>query len=146
MSEQRNGIRTKVFNYLKGYIEAHGMSPTFREMADALGLRSVSGIYRHLDALEAEGAISVERCAESGNRRTGRIRINECVQSTQMVVAGATPRRQEVEEGRNEIAPVHTKIMGMDFGIDPEMPKDEIHFRDQDGRTVVKIVGLEVEG
>lgn len=44
--------------YIKRYIFEHeGMSPSFEEMKDALGLASTSGIHRIVNALEERGFI-----------------------------------------------------------------------------------------
>lgn len=46
------------YRYLKEYAAMHhGMSPTFQEIADALGLRSKSRVTRILDSMEARGRV-----------------------------------------------------------------------------------------
>lgn len=44
--------------FLSSFHDANGVMPTFREMADGIELRSVSNIYRLLDALEERGHIA----------------------------------------------------------------------------------------
>ena len=36
----------ELLSYINGYLSEHGVSPSFDEMKDALGLRSKSGIHR----------------------------------------------------------------------------------------------------
>jgi repressor LexA len=43
--------------FIHGHLGAHGVSPSFDEMKDALGLRSKSGIHRLITALEERGFI-----------------------------------------------------------------------------------------
>ena len=42
----------ELYDFIKAYIEANSVPPSFDEMKDALGLKSKSGIYRLLDSLE----------------------------------------------------------------------------------------------
>jgi len=44
--------------YLHGYLGEHGVSPSFDEMKEALGLRSKSGIHRLITGLEERGFIN----------------------------------------------------------------------------------------
>ncbi|WLA80340.1 hypothetical protein QIH87_50185 (plasmid) [Bradyrhizobium elkanii] len=44
-------------NFIRGTIAASGMSPTYEEIMDALGLRSKSGVHRLVTGLEERGAI-----------------------------------------------------------------------------------------
>lgn len=47
-----------VFNYIAKNIECHGYSPSIRDIASALKLKSTSTVSGHLDALEAKGWIT----------------------------------------------------------------------------------------
>ena len=46
-----------LFRFIVSYFEQHGVSPSYDEMKDALGLSSKSGIHRLLEALEERGRI-----------------------------------------------------------------------------------------
>ena len=47
-----------VLRYVRGYLEAHdGISPSFQNICDALGINSKCKISRKLDALERAGAL-----------------------------------------------------------------------------------------
>lgn len=72
---RRNNTRSRVAAYIEGYIRGHGFSPTYREIMQGVGLKSLSGVHYHVGMLEEEGVVSVERCAETRNRRAGRIRM-----------------------------------------------------------------------
>jgi repressor LexA len=50
----------ELFRFIVSYFEQHGVSPSFDEMKEALGLRSKSSIHRLLEALEARGRIRRE--------------------------------------------------------------------------------------
>jgi repressor LexA len=43
--------------FIQSYIEAYGIAPTYREMADGIGAASNSGIYRLLVGMEQRGAV-----------------------------------------------------------------------------------------
>ena len=45
----------QVLNFVKDWTETHGYPPSVREIAAALGLRSVSTVHKHLKALETKG-------------------------------------------------------------------------------------------
>ena len=48
----------KILNYIAAYQAAHdGVSPSIREMAEALLIRSIGGLSRQLRVLEAHGLI-----------------------------------------------------------------------------------------
>jgi repressor LexA len=47
----------ELFRFIVSYHEQHGVSPTFDEMKEAVGLRSKSNIHRLLEALEERGRI-----------------------------------------------------------------------------------------
>lgn len=50
-------MQEKIYNYIKESIEVYHMSPTFREIGNAVGLRSTSTVYVHISALEDKGYI-----------------------------------------------------------------------------------------
>ena len=50
--------RERLLQYLILYRENHGYSPSIREMAAAVGVRSTCTISQHLTCLEDEGLIS----------------------------------------------------------------------------------------
>lgn len=62
----------QVLQFLRGFRERRGYSPTVRETAGALGLSSVSTVAEHLDSLEEGGFISRERDRARSVLLTGR--------------------------------------------------------------------------
>ena len=50
----------EVYTFITEYITRNGYSPTFREVGDALGLRSSSTISRYIHRLIDEGRISID--------------------------------------------------------------------------------------
>jgi SOS-response transcriptional repressor LexA len=49
----------KLRDYIAGYIGDRGYSPTYREIAQHLGLKSKSGVHRHVHGLIKRGALTV---------------------------------------------------------------------------------------
>ncbi len=49
--------RMEVFQALSRYWEQHGYSPSLRELAAELSLRSPSTVWNHLDSLERQGLV-----------------------------------------------------------------------------------------
>lgn len=49
----------KALDFIEGYIASKGYSPSYREIADALGLRSPSGAYRLVEGLSERGKVSI---------------------------------------------------------------------------------------
>lgn len=56
----------KLFDFIRAYITEHdGVSPSFDEMKDAMGLASKSGIHRLITALKDQGYIATGRRASA---------------------------------------------------------------------------------
>lgn len=59
----RTPTRQKVLSYIQFYEKKHGFCPTVREIGSAVGLKSTSSVYGHLQRLKREGLVSTkERC------------------------------------------------------------------------------------
>lgn len=67
----------KIVEFIQQHIQTHGVAPTLREIADAMGLSSLATVHEHLVSLESKGIIK---------RKTGRIRSIEFVDKTFDVV------------------------------------------------------------
>ena len=74
--------------FIHGQLGAHGVSPSFDEMKDALGLRSKSGIHRLITALEERGFI--RRLAHRA-RAVEVLRLPENVAPAQASAPAPTP-------------------------------------------------------
>jgi repressor LexA len=48
-----------VFRFIKGYIATHDSSPTYSEIAKAIGLNSLATVHKHIHCLKAEGRITL---------------------------------------------------------------------------------------
>lgn len=48
-----------VFEFLKSHQAEHGETPTLRQIADAVGLKSGSSVWQHLRALEKHGLLVI---------------------------------------------------------------------------------------
>lgn len=51
----------EVFAFITEYVVRNGYSPTFREVGDAVGIRSASTISRYIHRLVNEGRISIDQ-------------------------------------------------------------------------------------
>ena len=51
----------QILNAITGYINEKGYSPTIRELADMVGIKSSSTLHGHLQRLEKKGYITKER-------------------------------------------------------------------------------------
>ena len=58
----------EALDFVREYLAEHGVSPTQREIADAMGTRSASSVANLLCALERKGAIQVQSGAARGIR------------------------------------------------------------------------------
>lgn len=47
----------RIFDYIKKYIEINKYSPSFREVAEGVGLKSSSTIHTHLKKMKKDGYI-----------------------------------------------------------------------------------------
>ncbi|KAB0681319.1 LexA family protein [Aureimonas leprariae] len=57
---RRGGLtpqQLRVFRFIERHVAAHGTSPSFLEMRDALDLRTKSSVHRLVEALEERGFI-----------------------------------------------------------------------------------------
>src|SRR5262249_20343884 len=52
--------RRKVFQVIREYVEANGCSPSHREIARAVGLKSASSVNHHLRQLRADGLVTYD--------------------------------------------------------------------------------------
>lgn len=41
-------IRTMIYDYIVDYLEDHGYPPSIREIADGVGVRSISTVHHHI--------------------------------------------------------------------------------------------------
>lgn len=51
------GTTKRIYDYILTYTDEHGYQPSFREIADEVGIKSVSTVFYHLDKLETLGYI-----------------------------------------------------------------------------------------
>lgn len=47
----------QVYDFIRRYLAEHGVTPTYREIAEAFGWASLATVAEHLDHLEAKGYI-----------------------------------------------------------------------------------------
>lgn len=49
----------KALDFIAGYIALKGYSPSYRDIADGLGLKSTNGAHRLVDSLRERGLVSI---------------------------------------------------------------------------------------
>ena len=69
---RRGERRERVLEAVAAYWAKHGLSPSYREIAEAAGLKSPSTVHFHLRALEAEGLVKLPE-----ERRSCSVRLVE---------------------------------------------------------------------
>lgn len=57
LDEHGKELRERMYQFISKYIDDMGYSPTVREIANAVGLKSTSSVCSHLKQLEIEGRI-----------------------------------------------------------------------------------------
>lgn len=84
-----------VLDFLQDYMEENGVSPSYREIMNGLGLSSVSAVAEHVDNLVAKGIIK----KNPGEARTLEIlnyKHEETVELFKMRMMDATDEEKEV--------------------------------------------------
>jgi repressor LexA len=47
----------QVYDFIAGFVQAHGYSPSFEEIGEGLGLSSLATVHKHISNLEAKGLL-----------------------------------------------------------------------------------------
>lgn len=72
----------KCLTFIDGYIKSHdGISPTYNEIADGMGIKSRSGVHRIVDNLLKEGRLYKMRKGKSARVlaiSVGTVRCDKC--------------------------------------------------------------------
>ena len=58
LQEQMTKRQKELLDFIRKYVKKHEMSPTYREMSNALKNKSISNIGTMLDSLASEGKIT----------------------------------------------------------------------------------------
>lgn len=53
--------REEILTFIKEYVSVKQYPPTIREIGDAVNLSSTSSVHNHLNKLEEEGKLEIER-------------------------------------------------------------------------------------
>lgn len=64
-------VRKKILSAIKKYIQVHGYSPSFREIGEAVGLKSTSSVENHIKKMLKSGVIETD--AGAGMSRAIRV-------------------------------------------------------------------------
>jgi repressor LexA len=110
----------QLLNYIESHTQKHGVTPSFDEMKDALGLRSKSGIHRLITGLEERGFI---RRLANRARAIEVIRSNETPEtSVAMQIGEAANTNQVPFLGRIAAGlPIQAQFENMSTDVPPSM-------------------------
>ena len=64
LQEQMTKRQKELLDFIRKYVKKNEMSPTYREMSNALKNKSISNIGKMLDSLASEGKISKRTIAK----------------------------------------------------------------------------------
>ncbi|MCL6564294.1 MAG: transcriptional repressor LexA [Firmicutes bacterium] len=84
MSAKGDARRQQIAEYVAQYVRRHGYPPTVREIAHAVGLRSVATVARHLAVMEAQGQLSHQPMT----RRSWRLAQSPALAAVEVPVLG----------------------------------------------------------
>jgi repressor LexA len=152
----------EVLEYIAACLDQRGIPPSFREIADALGIRSTNGVSDHIKALERKGYLEREK---GGRARARAMRLTDkatgsfheeatvAVPIVGQVAAGLPILAEENHEGvlrvDGSLVPAGAtvfalKIVGESMIEDGILDGDVVFVRQQntarDGETVVAMV------
>ena len=68
--EDLTARQQEILEFIASTVDQQGVAPTFREIGDALGIRSTNGVADHVKALERKGYI--QRPGQRGSARAPR--------------------------------------------------------------------------
>ena len=75
--------REQIYTFLIDFIKEKGYQPTVREIAHAVNLKSPATVYEHLEMLEKDGLIKLEKREQRGRKRSIHIiNLNQKIQET----------------------------------------------------------------
>ncbi|MCK5013246.1 MAG: hypothetical protein KAS66_05460 [Candidatus Omnitrophica bacterium] len=100
----------QIFEFLKEYIRENGISPTYREIADGVGLTNSKTVSIHLGNMRESGHITWEPR-----------KLRSIVLLGEWRTLGQALRREieEIEFGRKE----YISVVARDYGYNPEPPQ-----------------------
>src|SRR5215471_15446362 len=115
--------RNRVFQVIQEYVEANGCSPSHREIAQAVGLKSTSSVHHHLKQLKAAGLVTYDprfprtvRVLRRDQRATGPAEETGATPGDTPPAAGPAPENTDSQKV------VWVPIVGQVAGGDPIPP------------------------
>ncbi len=148
----------EVYTFLKGYIQQHGVAPTYEEIRRHFGFRSYNAVFKHIKQLEARGYL-----ISGGQNRKQAFRLTEpltaAASATQLPLLGQVAAGAPIEalEDRDTVdVPESFLGTGEHFALrirGDSMVDDGIHDGDliivrkqeqaENGQTVVALIDNE---
>jgi len=80
----------QVYDFLAGFVEEHGYSPSFEEIAKGLGLSSLATVHKHISNLEQKGLLKRDyNCSRSIDLLKPRGRMRQVLSGVTSTVSGS---------------------------------------------------------
>jgi repressor LexA len=143
--------RSKVFRVIQEYVEANGCSPSNREIAQAVGLKSASSVNHHLKQLKAAGLVTYDPRFP----RTVRVLRDQRATGPAEDSGGAPPAAGPAPEDADSHKVVWVRIAGQVAGGNPipplgpdrerfPLPREVVGA--EEGLFILKVVGDSMTG
>lgn len=87
----------EIYDFIKQYIQKSGSSPTLKQIADAMGLKSLATVSEHLDALEKKNLIDRMYGEARGIRITDSDSVFDPVEAINVPLVGYIAAGQPIE-------------------------------------------------
>ena len=148
--------RNRVFQVIQEYVKANGCSPSHREIAQAVGLKSTSSVHHHLKQLKAAGLVTYDprfprtvRVLRRDQRATGPAEEMGATPGDTPPAAGPAP--EDTYSQKVVWVPIVGQVAGGDpippLGPDQErfpLPREVVGA--EEGLFILKVVGDSMTG
>jgi len=147
--------RSKVFRVIQEYVEANGCSPSNREIARAVGLKSASSVNHHLKQLKAAGLVTYDPRFPRTVRVLRDQRAAGPAEQTGATPGDTPPAAGPAPEGTDSLRVVWVPVAGQVAGGDPipplglgrerfPLPREVVGA--EEGLFILKVVGDSMTG
>ena len=107
----------QALDFIRAYGDEHGQSPTFQQIATALGMRSKSNISRIVDALVERGHLR-----RKPNKHRSLMPVEQGLRQVAPAFVAALPddlrRRLQAYCGRNRRTEIEVLVLALRLGLD----------------------------
>jgi len=83
----------EIYDFVRGFLEAHGYAPSLEEIAEHFGLSSVATVHEHLENLQSKGALR----RDPNRSRAVEITLHQRVAAVEIPLYGQVAAGQPIE-------------------------------------------------